>query len=203
VEPPFSFSLAQHDLPGIDGPMRKDERHVGEAYQPGQSLNESYAQAKQSWKTNGQATDASGLVVEVGHHFYGGHGIAKGEIWLGKAAINSVNTARVFWMGQNAARVSAKFAEKKYAASTGGTTLEMTLKEGIMDLLHNTKIIGDRLLWKFSDAAWDAASARFADGARSATVIVGSTVREVLTWTKFETLTLARNGVEWVEKLGQ
>lgn len=74
----------------------------------------------------------------------------------------------------------------------------MTLTGKAMDLLHNTNIVGTgRALWKFSDKAWDWVSARFARGATSATVVMGTSVRQGSTWAKIEAPQLLRNGIEW------
>lgn len=52
-----------------------------------------------------------------------GYGLGTGAIFLGKGAFNSLNGARVFWTGRNAAGVGSQAAAAEFAKATGKTML--------------------------------------------------------------------------------
>jgi RHS repeat-associated protein len=151
---------------------------------------------------SGTAAQGDSFVADAALLGTGAGFVYKAGKWVYTGAKASMNGARVFWTGQNAAQVSAKAAAQRYAQRNGATTLEMTLTGKAMDVLYNTNWLGtEKRLVDFSDDAWNWASARFANGATSATVVMGTSVREGSTWATIEAPTLLRNGIEWAVEI--
>jgi hypothetical protein len=112
------------------------------------------------------------LIAETAANVAGGYGLMRSGLWVGKGVLNSLNSSRVFWTGENSAKVSAMNAAQILAAETGATTLEMTLTGKVMNALHNFEAFGKKP-FELPGRAWDWASARFARGAENATVVDG------------------------------